>query len=118
MYREGNGIQVSKPYEYKGKNILSFIKKSPNGSISYDILTSMLRHLDNNFRFNRTDPNRLPGPVILLDVPDSRLQLPLLHYVNSPDTKWMSGIGVPYGTSLCRVGDSEEINGNMNIASY
>jgi len=56
-------------------------------------------------------------PFFLLDGHQSRIELPFLEYVNHPDHPWCACIGVPYGTDLWQVGDSEEQNGSFNMAS-
>ena len=117
-YRKVKRYPGLKTYEYKGERISSFITKYPNGIISYDIVTSMLHQLRKNFQFDRIDTNLYPGPVILLDSHDSRLQLPFLCYLNDPDTKWSAGISVPYGTILWQVGYSDKINENNKLVSY
>ena len=53
---------------------------------------------------------------LLLDGHGSRLELPLLKYINNPADHWIVCKGVPYGTSLCQVGDIKEQNGSFNMS--
>jgi hypothetical protein len=52
----------------------------------------------------------------LIDRHGSRLELPFLQYVNSPNHEWVVCIGVPYGTSYWQVGGSSEQNGSYKMA--
>ena len=52
-----------------------------------------------------------------MDVHGSRIELNFLEYINNPETKGACCIGVPYGTSLWKIGDSKEKNGLYKIAS-
>ena len=55
-------------------------------------------------------------PFLLLDGHGSRLELPFLNYINSPEHKWVVCLGVPYGTSYWQVGNSAEQNGSYKMA--
>ena len=56
-------------------------------------------------------------PFLICDAHSSRFELPFLEYISNPDHEWAVCIGVPYGISLWQVGDSEEQNGSINMAS-
>jgi len=56
-----------------------------------------------------------PTPFLLLDGHGYRLELPFLQYVNDPAHKWIVCIGVPNGTSVWQVGDSNEQNGSYKM---
>ena len=55
-------------------------------------------------------------PFLLLDGHGSRLELPFLKYINTPEDHWVVCLGVPYGTALWQVGDSKEQNGSFNVS--
>ena len=59
-----------------------------------------------------------PTPYILLDGHQSRLDIPFLSYVSSPEHRWNALIGIPNGTSLWQVGDSIEQNGCFKMHQY
>ena len=87
---------------------------SENGTITCDILNDIFRTLDLYGLFSRQ-----PGltPFVLVNAHRSRIELPVLEYFNKPATKWACYIVVPYGTSLCKVGDSKEQKVSYKIAS-
>ena len=103
------------PYcKFRNKNVPAFIRWYESGSITSDILKEVFQTLDYFDLFPRTNPNI--KPFALLDGHSSRLELPFLKYINSPQDHWVVCIGVPYGTALWQVGDSKEQNGSFNIA--
>ncbi len=110
---EDNSHGPNKYYPYgptcivKGRSVPAVVTYSESGSITSDILMQVLKHLDTNLCFDRTEAM----PFLLLDGHGSRFELPFLEYVNSADTKWTVCIGVPYGTNLWQVGDSAQQNG-------
>ena len=55
---------------------------------------------------------------MLLDGHGSRFELPFLQYINDCGNEghcWNACIGVPYGTALWQVGDSQEQNGTYKM---
>ena len=90
-----------------------FAQWSESGGITPTILTNVLRYMDSIELFAREDGKI---PFLLLDAHGSRLTLEFLRYVNDPSHKWCVCIGVPYGTSLWQVADSEELNASFQIA--
>ena len=44
------------------------------------------------------------------------MELPFLEYVNQEENKWVTCIGVPYGSHFWQVADSSECNGNYKMA--
>ena len=83
-----------------------------HGGITPTILTDCLRYMDQQKLYSRED-GRIP--FILLDAHSSRFSLEFLRYINDDAHKWCVCIGVPYGTHLWQVADSEEQNGNFTI---
>ena len=55
-------------------------------------------------------------PFLLLDGHGSRLELPFLKYINTPEDHWVVCLGVPYGTAPWQVGDSKEQDGSFNVS--
>ena len=53
-------------------------------------------------------------PFLLVDAHASRFSLEFLRYINDESHLWAVCIGVPYGTHLWQVADSEELNGELN----
>ena len=93
-----------------------FVCNSENGSITSELLCSMLKHIDDCCVFDRTDGVL---PFLLLDSHGSRFKLLFLEYTNDmveEGHKWCVCIGVPYGTSVWQVGDSAEQNGSFKMA--
>ena len=56
------------------------------------------------------------SPTLLLNGHGSRLHITFLQYVNDPAHLWVVLIGVPYGTSIWQVWDSNEKNGAYKMA--
>jgi hypothetical protein len=103
---------------FKGVKVPTFCGCSENGSITAELLVSMLQAIDGLNIFKRLDAE--PAPFLLLDGHGSRFDLQFLQYINCPETKWNVCIGVPYGTSYWQVGDSTEQNGcfKMSLARH
>ena len=99
---------------FKGVKVPSFCGCSENGSITAELLVSMLQAIDFLNIFKRLDGE--PPPFLLLDGHGSRFDLQFLQYINCPETKWNVCIGVPYGTSYWQVGDSTEQNGCFKMS--
>ena len=85
---------------------------SESGSITADLLVSMLKVIDKTEVFDRTDGI---APFLLLDGHGSRVQLTFLEYINNPANPWSVCIGVPYGTLYWQVGDSSQQNGSFKM---
>jgi len=88
------------------------VSNTDSGSITSELLVSFLKKMDELDLLPRTDGLK---PFLLLDGHGSRLELPFLQYVNSPNHEWVVCIGVPYGTSYWQVGDSSEQNGSYKM---
>ena len=98
---------------YRGKTVPALVRWHESASITSDILVEMLRTLDEMDLIPREANVK---PFILLDGHRSRLEMPFLRYVNTPEDHWIACIGVPYGTALWQVGDSKEQNGSFIMA--
>lgn len=99
---------------FKGRDIPCFCRWSANGSVTSKILKEILETLD---FYGVADREGGTLPFLLLDGHGSRFELPFLDYITEKPHEWCVVIGVPYGTSLWQIGDSEEQNGAMNVAS-
>ena len=97
---------------YKGKEMSCFVRWSKSGSITSQILTEAMEELDRLELFVRENGMK---PFVLFDGHGSRFGLPFLRYINNPGHEWVVCIGVPYGTALWQVGDSEQQNGNYKL---
>ena len=80
-----------------GKEVPCMCAWSENGSMTSEILTTIVKTLD---ILQVLDRSSGINPFILLDGHGSRLGLPFLRYINSTGNIWFACIGVPYGTSL------------------
>lgn len=98
---------------FRGKEIPALIKWNDTATITSDILIEVLSTLDHLQVIPRNDGIK---PFLLLDGHGSRLELPFLRYINTPEDHWVVCLGVPYGTALWQIGDSKEQNGSFNIA--
>jgi len=90
-----------------------FVCCSENSSISGQLLTDMLRFMDDLEIFDRSLGL---NPFLILDGHGSRFELCFLEYINNEATKWNVCIGLPYGTSYWQVGDSSQQNGQFKMA--
>ena len=115
---EANSHGIDKFYPYGptcvvgGKSVESYVTCSESGSITSDVLTNILKYLDQKLQFDRSEAD----PFLLLDGHGSRFELPFLDYIVDPTSKWTVCIGVPYGTNLWQVGDSSQQNGAYKMA--
>ena len=91
---------------FNGTNIPCYINASPKGSITFDILADILKWIDDKGVYPQKENG--PTPFLLLDGHGSRLGVPFLSYINNLSHKWVVYIGVPNGTSVWQVGDSNE----------
>ena len=98
---------------YKGKEVPCFVTYSPKASITSDILTEMLKRMDDLKLFEHCPAQR---PFLLLDGHHSRLELPFLEYITNEFHRWHVCIGVPYGTHIWQLADSTEQNGCFKMA--
>ena len=98
---------------FRGKEVPALVRWNESGNITSDILIEALSTLDVMKVIPRNDNVK---PFLLLDGHGSRLELPFLNYINTPEDHWVVCLGVPYGTALWQVGDSKEQNGAFNIA--
>lgn len=98
---------------FRNKDIPSLVRWNESGSITSEILVEALSTLDIMGVIDRSSNKK---PFLLLDGHGSRLEMPFLKYINTPEDYWVVCLGVPYGTALWQVGDSKEQNGSFNIA--
>jgi hypothetical protein len=98
--------------EYNGKTIPCMVEFNAGGGINANILTNILKTLDQLAIFSRKNGIR---PFVLLDGHSTRFDIQFLEYINNTDHKWSVCIGVPYGTSLWQVGDSVHQNGQFKV---
>ena len=97
---------------FRGKEIPALVACSKNGSITSDILRQVFQKLD-ELEVYRREESLIP--MVLFDAHDSRLQLPFLRYINTPEHKWKFCIGLPNGTHKWQVGDSAQQNGRWKV---
>jgi hypothetical protein len=117
FYREvtqGDGACAGGPVcTFQGKAVPCFVGSSPHAGITPELLTGMLRILDELDLFPRVDGRR---PFLLLDGHWSRFDLDLLKYIRTIENQWSVCFGVPYATHIWQVADSSEQNGSYKIA--
>jgi hypothetical protein len=106
------------PYcKFRGKKIPAIVGMDDKGSMTSEILAETLRKLDELNVYPRTQGG--PIPCCLFDAHESRLQIPLLEYVNKKnqynDSAWVVSIGLPNGTSMWQTRDSSKQNGLYKV---
>jgi len=106
---------------FRGKEVPALVTCTPTGSINSDILMKAFKRLDDLGVYERNEGG--PIPCALFDAHDSRLQLPVLRYVNekvaygsTQNHRWRLSIGLPNATHIWQVGDSQEQNASYKIA--
>jgi hypothetical protein len=98
---------------YLGKEIPCFVGCSPKASITSEMLTAMLKTLDDLNVFDRSTGIK---PMVLLDGHHSRMKRTFLDYIYDPNHKWLVCLGVPYGTHIWQVADATKLNGCFKMA--
>ena len=111
---KGNIFPGGPECTYKGKKIPSLIAMTENGGINGEILLAIFKKLD-SLDLYTDDRKNGQIPFVLIDGHQSRFDLDFLKYINEPKTKWNVCIGVPYGTALWQVGDSNQQNGRFKM---
>jgi hypothetical protein len=94
---------------YKNTIVPCLVQYSGHGGITPTILTNCLRKMDLLQLFPRENGKK---PFLLLDGHDSRFDIEFLKYIRDDNHPWSVCIGLPYGTHLWQVGDSNAQNGN------
>ena len=92
--------------------IPTFVSCSEKGSITSEILASVMKHLDDHVTIDHSEAT----PFLLLNGHGSHFGLEFLRYMNDPATKWTVCIGVPYGMNLWQVQSSAQQNGAFKMA--
>lgn len=109
---KGKAMQGGPDCFYKGRRIPCYVTCSPSASITSDLLADMLAHIDKHAQFDRSDGQM---PFLLLDGHGSRFDVPFLKYIKDKQHPWKVCIGVPYGTHIWQVADSEQLNGALKF---
>jgi hypothetical protein len=115
-----NGVDRMFPFgptcSFNGTEVPTFfVTCSKNGSITSQLLTSILCKMDDLELFDHSDD---VNPFLLCDGHDSHFeQEPFLEYKLEGKRPWTCCIGVPHGTSMWQVADSTEQNGTYKIDS-
>jgi hypothetical protein len=89
--------------KFNGIEVPTFVTCSKNGSITSQLLTSMLPKMDQLEVFDRSDGF---NPILLCDGHGNWFEEPFLEYTLESNRPWTCCVGVPYGTSMWQVGDS------------
>jgi hypothetical protein len=95
---------------FRGKDVPCFVAANAHGGIDETILTGILQRMDSLGVLRRQGE---PNPFLLVDGHGSRFSVDFLGYVVDTEHKWNATIGLPNGTHLWQVGDSEEQNGTL-----
>ena len=112
MIGEGKLFPGAPICNYKGVEVPAYVTFSESGGMDASILTGIFNRLD-DLGIYKVDRQNGLEPFVLLDGHGSRFDLKFLEYVNDEHHKWNACIGVPYGTALWQVADSEEQNGKF-----
>lgn len=99
---------------FKGKDVPCMVEFSDSGGITSSILTKIFQTID-TLKIYENDRNEGLRPYIILDGHQSRFDLDFLTYMNDESHPWSVVIGVPYGTALWQVGDSQQQNGMFKV---
>jgi hypothetical protein len=124
-YGNGKYFPTGPTCHFRGQDVPCLTLWSPSGSITADLLVTILKYLDGMNLY----PRNIGDPIIFLVVEghDSRLSPSFIDYIAKPIHKWRVNLGIPYATSYWQVGDSSEQNGHFkcllsvtkrNIAAY
>ena len=76
----------------------NFFKNSGPGKCFPGPTTYHFRGMEIPVLIRWRDTNK--KPFLSLDGHQSRLEIPFLQYINTPDDHWVVYLGVPYGTAL------------------
>ena len=103
----GSGkYHLAGPYcTYKVKTVLCLVEFSQGGGISENILTKVLRHLDDLKVYDNYRKDVITF-ALLVDKYVISFDLSFLEYICDEKHKWTVVFGVPYGTSLWQVRDA------------
>jgi hypothetical protein len=113
-YGEGKLFPGGPTCMYKGKEIPCMVRYSTSGGITPEILTDIVRTMDELGVFEKEREEGI-RPFLLLDGHQSRFSIPFLEYITNRDHPWKVCIGVPYGTAIWQIGDSSHQNGRYKI---
>ena len=108
---DGKSFPGGPTCNFRGKDVPCFVRFFPSGSITAEILVEILKELDHLGIYDRSKGEI---PFLILDGHGSRFDIEFLEYIDPKEHEWIVCIGVPYGTSLWQVGDSEQQNGKFN----
>ena len=106
-FGEDNAFPGGPVCEFQGKELPTLCQWSEGGGITPQILTNILKRIDDSDVLDRSDGVK---PFLLVDAHQSRLSLEFLQYVNNKEHSWSVCIGVLYGTYKWQVAGSEELN--------
>ncbi len=84
---------------YCGKTVPALVRWHETASITSEMLVEILQTLDEMELIPQVESSAKPL-ILLNEHNSSRLEMPFLKYVNTPDDHWIACIGVPYGTVL------------------
>ena len=116
VYENSKGINRAYPFGpscvVDGYEIPCFVSCNESGTMTPETLVNIFKHIDKYYPFDRSDG---VSRFVLLDGHSTRFSELVLKYFNTPATKWVACIGVPYNTKLWQLGDSEEINGSFAL---
>jgi len=86
-----------------------------SGGITGEILVRILKEFDTRDLFLRVNGKM---PMIVIDGHQSRVDPAFSAYINNPVHLWKVCLGVPYATSLWKVGNASEQNGAAKTEWY
>ena len=97
--------------EYMYQYIPCLVAVNETGTITSSIIVPIMKHIDKHAPLHRTATT---SRFLLFDGHQTRFQEYFLVYANTPETKWVCCIGLPYNTKFWQVGDAEKINGKYS----
>ena len=105
-------------YNSDGKEVPVLFATTPNTSMNGSVLLQSFKEMDRLDVTERgTDEDgKEYYPFALVDGHVLRIKQDFLVYVNDPATRWGTGLGAPYGTSIWQFHDYERQNGTLKKA--
>jgi hypothetical protein len=101
-------------FTFNGSQVPTFVTCSKNGSIASQLLTNMLSQMND---LELLDRSIVVSPFLLFGGHGSRFEETFLEYTLESNRPWTCCIGVPYLTSMWKVGDSTEQSVTFKIES-
>jgi len=101
--------------EFMGCTVPPFVRSSPHGGITGEILRDLHAHLDKHVCNDLQLKTPGAAPVMLMDCRNSRLHPDVIECILDLDHLWGSTAGLSHAADLWQAGDSNAVNGNLKM---